>query len=88
MKFFDFLSLTLNFDVKLEYIIAYVPSKILRGGGQGVREGLGMDEIMGFNISPDLMYSITFVSDMRFHYHLCISISPKIQKRIFFSSKI
>ena len=53
------------------------------GGDRGVREGFGMDKIMGFYISPDLMFSITFVSVMNFHNHLCISISPKIVKEIF-----
>ena len=48
-----------------------------------MREGLGMDKIMGFYISPHLMFSITFVSVMHFHNHLCISISPKILKEIF-----
>ena len=47
-----------------------------------MREGLGIDKIMGFYISPDLMLSITFVSVMHFHNHLCISISPKILKEI------
>ena len=46
-------------------------------------EGLGMDKIMGFFISPDLMFFITFVSVMHIHNHLCISISPKIPKEIF-----
>ena len=41
-----------------------------------------MDKIMGFYISPDLMFSITFVSVMHFHNHLCMSISPKILKEI------
>ena len=57
--------------------------KIPRGSGWRVREGLGMDKIMGFYISPDLMFSITFVSVMHFHNQLCISISPKILKEIF-----
>ena len=83
MKFFAFLSLTFNFDIKFQYIKTCIPSKIPRGGGRGVREGLGMDKIMGFYISPDLMFSITFVSVMHFHNHLCISISPKILKEIF-----
>ena len=56
MKFFDFLSLTFNFDIKFQYIKACIPSKIPRGRGWGVREGLGMDKIMGFYISPDLMF--------------------------------
>ena len=60
-----------------------MPSKIPRGGGRGVREGLGMAKIMGFSISPDLMFSITFVPVMHFHNHLCTSISPKILKEIF-----
>ncbi len=43
MKFFVFLSLNLNFDSKFQYIKTCIPSKIPRGGGRGVREGLGMD---------------------------------------------
>ena len=50
-----------------------------------MREGLWMDKVMGFYISPDLMFSITLVSVMRFHNYLCISISPKILKDIFAS---
>ena len=42
-----------------------------------------MDKIMGFYISPDLMFSMTFVSVMHFHNHLCISIPTKILKEIF-----
>ena len=53
------------------------------GGGRGVREGLRMNKIMGFYISPDLMFFITFVSVMHFHNHLYISISPKIINEIF-----
>ena len=83
MKFFAILSLTFNFNIKFQYIITCMPSKIPRGGGRGVREGLGMDKIMGFSISPDLMFSITFVSVIHFHNHLCISTSPKILKEIF-----
>ena len=83
MKFFAFLSLTFHFDIKFQYIKICIPSKIPRGGGLGVREGLGMDKIMRFYISPDLMFSITFVSVMNFHNHLCISISPKILKELF-----
>ena len=60
-----------------------IPIKIPRGGGRGVREGLGMDKIMGFYISPHLMFSLTFVSVMHFHSHLCISITPKILTEIF-----
>ena len=60
-----------------------IPSKIPRGGGRGVREGLGMDKIIGFYISPDLMFSITLVTVMHFHNYLCISISVKILKEIF-----
>ena len=80
MKFFVFLSLNFNFDIKFYYIKTCIPSKIPRGGGRGVREGLGMDKIISFYISPDLMFSITFVSVMHFHNHLCISISLKILK--------
>ena len=86
MKFFAFLSLTIDFKIKIQYIKTYIPSKIPRGGNRGVREGLGMDKIMGFYISPDLMFSITFVSVMHFHNNLCISISPKILKEIFASN--
>ena len=49
----------------------------------GVREGLGMHNIIGFYISPDLMFSITLVYVMHFHNHLCIFISPKKLKEIF-----
>ena len=80
MKFFAFLSLTFNFEIKIQYIKTYIPSKIPRGGGRAVREGLGMDKIMGFYIFPDFMFSITFFSVMHFHNHLCISISPKNAK--------
>ena len=45
-----------------------------------VQEGLGMDKIMDFFTSPDLMCSITILSDMHFHKNICISISPKILK--------
>ena len=83
MKVFAFLSLTLNFNIKFQYIKTCIPSKIPRRGGWGVQEGLGMDKIMGFYISPHLMFSITFISLMHFHNHLCISISPKILKEIF-----
>ena len=83
MKFFAFLSLTLNFNIKFQYIKTCIPSKIPMGGGRGVREGLGMDKIMGFYISPDLRFSITFVSVMHFHNHLCFSISPKTLKEFF-----
>ena len=48
-----------------------------------MRDGLGMDKIMGFSIFPHLMFSITFVSVMHFHNYLCISISPKVLKEIF-----
>ena len=48
-----------------------------------MREGLGMDKIMLSYISPDLMFSITLISVMHFHNHLCNSISPKILKEIF-----
>ena len=48
-----------------------------------MRDGLGMDKIMGFYISPHLMFSITFVFVMHFHNYLCISISPKILKEMF-----
>ena len=41
-----------------------------------------MDRIMGFYISPHLMFSITFVFVMHFHNHLCIFLSPKILKEI------
>ena len=88
MKFFAFLSLTFNFDIKFQYIKTCIPSKIPRGGGRGVREGLGMDKIMGFYISSDLMFSIPFVSVMHFNNHLCISISPKILKEIFAGSPL
>ena len=60
MKFFAFLSLTFNFDIKFQSIKLCTISKIPRGGGRGVREGLGMDKIMCFYISLDLMFSITF----------------------------
>ena len=60
-----------------------IPSKIPRGGGRGVQEGLGMDKGMGFFISHNLMFSITFFSVMHFHNHLCISISPEILKEFF-----
>ena len=83
MKFFAFLSLTFNFDIKFQYIKTCLPSKIPRGCGRGVREGFGMDKIMGFYISPHLMFSITFFSVMNFHNHLRISISPKIQEDFF-----
>ena len=51
-------------------------------------EGLGMDKIMGFYISPDLMFPLHLyllcISIYAFmHFHLCISISPKILKDIF-----
>ena len=48
-----------------------------------MREGLGMDKIMRFYISPDLIFSITVVSVKHFHNHLCIFISPKVLKEIF-----
>ena len=48
-----------------------------------MREGSGMDKIMGFYISPVLMCFIMFVSVMHFRNHLCISMSPKIPKEIF-----
>ena len=83
MQFFAFLSLTFDFEIKFQYIKTCIPSKIPRGGGRGVREGLGMDKIMGFYISPDLMFSITFVSVMHFHNHLCISILPEVLKEFF-----
>ena len=83
MKFFAFLSLTFNFNIKFLYIKTCIPSKIPRGGGRGVQEGLGTDTIMGFYISSDLMFFITFVSVMHFHNHLYISISPKIINEIF-----
>ena len=57
--------------------------KLLFTPGWGVCEGLGMDKIMGFYISSGLMFSITFVSVMHFHDHLCISISPEILKEFF-----
>ena len=34
--------------VKFQYIKTCEPSKIPRGGGRGVREGLGMEKIIGF----------------------------------------
>ena len=83
MMLFAFLSQTFSFDIKFQYIITCIPSKIPRGGGRGVREGLGMNKIIAFYISPDLMFSITLFSVMHFHNHLCISISPKILKEIF-----
>ena len=83
MKFFAFLSLTFNFDIKFQYIKTCIPSKIPRGGGRGVREGLGMDKVIGLYISPDLMFSITCVSVLHFHNHLLVSISPKILKEVF-----
>ena len=82
MKFLAFLCLTFNFEIKFHYIKRFIPSKIPGGLGRGVREGLGMDKVMGFYKSSDLMFSITFVSVMHFHNHLCISISPKILKEI------
>ena len=60
-----------------------IPRKITRGGGVGVREGLGMDKFIGFYISPYLMFPITFASVMHFHNHLSISLSSKILKEIF-----
>ena len=54
-----------------------------RGGSRGVREGLGLDKSMCFYFFPDLMFSITFVSVMHFHSHLCISIFTEILKEIF-----
>ena len=60
-----------------------IPSKIPRRCGRGVREDLGMDKIMGFYISPDFIFSITFVTLMHFRNLLCISISHKILKEIF-----
>ena len=83
MKFIAFLSQTFIFDIKFQYIKTCIPSKIPRGGGGGVWKGLGMDKVMGFYISPDLMFSIIFFSVMHFHDHLCISISPKILIEIF-----
>ena len=44
--FFAFLPLTLNLNIKFQYIKTCIPSKIPRGGGQGVREGLGIAKIM------------------------------------------
>ena len=49
MKFFAFFTLNLNIDVKFQYIKTCIPSKIPRGGGRGVWEGLGMAKIMGFH---------------------------------------
>ena len=46
MKFFAFLSLTLNINFKFQYIETCIPGKMPRGGGRGVREGLGMDKII------------------------------------------
>ena len=69
MKFFSFLSLTFNFDIKFQYIKTCIPPT----RWSGVRESLGIDKIMGFYISPHLMFSITFVFVMHFHNHLCIS---------------
>ena len=85
MKFFAFLSLTLSLNFKFQYIKTCIPSKIPRGGGQGVREGLGMDKIMGFYIFPDFIFSIIIIYVMLFHNHLCISNSPilKILKEFF-----
>ena len=83
MNFFDFLSLTFHFDIKFQYIKMCIPSKISRGGGWGMWQGLGMDKIMGFYISPYLMFSIMFASVRHFHNHLYISISPIIIKEIF-----
>ena len=88
MTFLAFLSLTFNFDITFQYIKTCIPSKIPRGGGRGVWEGLGMDKIMGFYISPYLMFAITFFSVMHFHNHLCISISPKILKEIFAEKRL
>ena len=42
-----------------------------------------MDKVMGFYISPYLMLSIMFFSVMHFHDHLCISISPKNNQKMF-----
>ena len=81
MKFFAFVSLTLNFNIKFQYIKRCIPSKIPRGGDWGMREALWMDKIMGLYIFPHLMFSILFVSVMHFHNHLCFSISPKILKK-------
>ena len=83
MNFFDFLSLTFNFDILFHYIKTCLPSTIPKGGGRGVLEGLRMDKIMGFYISPHLMLSIPFVSVRHFHNHLCIFISPKILNDLF-----
>ena len=56
MKFFVFLSLTFNFDIKFQYIKTCIPSKIPGGGGRWVREGFGMDKIIGLYISPYLCF--------------------------------
>ena len=69
IKFFAFLSLTNNFEIIFKYIQTCILIKIPRRGGQGVREGFGRDQIMGFYIFPDLMFSITFDSVMHFHNH-------------------
>ena len=82
MKFFAFLSLTFNFNNKFEYIKRVYPAKSLGEVVGGVREGQGMDKIMGFYISPDLMFSTTFFFVIYFHNHLCISISPKIHNQL------
>ena len=68
MKFFAFLSLTFNFDIKFQHIKTCIPSKIPRGGGRGVREGLGMAKNMDFYIANFLSIwsCITLVSDI--HY--------------------
>ena len=48
-----------------------------------VREGLGLNKIMVFYISPYSMFSIMFASVMHFHNHLWISLSLTIVKEFF-----
>ena len=74
---------SLLFSPQFQYIKMCTPSKISKGGGQTVQEGLGMDNIIIFSISPDLKFSITLVSIMNSHNHLCIPLSPKILKEFF-----
>ena len=73
MMFVVFLSF--NFNILISVYKTCIPSKILKGGGRGVREGLGIDKVMDFYISPYLMFSITFNFVMHFHNQLCISIN-------------
>ena len=83
MKFFTFLSLTFNFNIKFQYNKRVYPAKSLEEVVWGCGRALGWINFLGFYISPHLMFSITFVSVMHFHNQICISISPKIPKEIF-----